>query len=69
MQQQIPMQQTQNSLLNGKLSDDLARQMYESNPQFRNFVDQNKKQGPRAMLKNMGIDANQLLSYAQKFLG
>ena len=39
--------------------DQIAQQMMQSNPQFRQFVEQNKGKTPEQVAQEYGIDLNQ----------
>lgn len=39
--------------------DQIAQQMMQSNPQFRQFVEQNKGKTPEQVAEEYGIDLNQ----------
>lgn len=40
--------------------DQIAQQMMQSNPQFRQFVEQNKGKTPEQVAREYGVDLNQL---------
>lgn len=42
--------------------DQIAQQMMQSNPQFRQFLEQNKGKTPEQVAKEHGIDLSQLKS-------
>lgn len=57
MSQVLKMMQT---LRNGN-PEKIAQQMMQSNPQFRQFVEQNKGKTPEQVAKENGIDLNQIM--------
>lgn len=42
--------------------DQIAQQMMQSNPQFRQFVEANKGKTPEQVAREYGVDLNQLKS-------
>ena len=44
------------NLINGKNPDDLYNQLYANNPQFRDFVNNNKGKSPDQIARENGID-------------
>lgn len=47
-------------MLKSENPDQIAQQMMQSNPQFRQFVEQNKGKTPEQVAKEYGFNLNQL---------
>lgn len=48
-------------MLNGKNPDELFNKLMQSNPQFRQFYEENKNKSPEQIAKENGINLNNLL--------
>lgn len=53
--------QSINNMLNGKNPDELFNKLMQSNPQFRQFYEENKNKSPEQIAKENGINLNNLL--------